>query len=798
MKKIFTFLATALCALGAVAAEPVLSVDFSTATTDDFNAWTVVDVNEDNSTWVFSESATPSRVYYSWNRNNYGDDWFISPAITIPAKGTYALNYEFKGSSYKEAFEVWTGNSATVEGMTTKHAEHIDVIDEDNSNMVLVEAEPGTLHVAFHCVSNPFCYRLYLKSVKLVEASNPVDLCVSEIVSPVSEYGLGNEAVKVKVSNIGHVAVDSYDVAYSIDGGEPVVEHVNVPIAVGESYEYTFAAKADLSQPRHNYKLKAWTEHADDLIPGNNAVEASVRHLAQAVVPYKTGFEPDEDISLMKFANLNNDDGEWSVNFSTGSGMGANFQRTGFGYLGYNYNSDNNADDWAFLEPIAMEAGYYVLKFWYSATENHTERMRVCYGNAPTPEAMIHELADYEAVTNSKYKEAIHIFELKEAGDVYVGFYCYSDKDENWLVIDDLSIDKVDADWFDIKVDNLSSPTSFMRAGSLTDIKFNLENLGVVDANVDVNVYLDGSLLKKASYAVRGREILPVVMENALDGISQGKHILKIEALSEGDDEQSNNVVEKEIIVLEKAVALWDFEDGKLPSDLTLRKGNSAVNHPDCGDEFNEDGFGIFKLQNPILGKYALAVNTWFTEVRYADTWVVLPQMTVSGNDAYFVWNANSYNDKFPESYEVKVSTGEDKWTVYSTIYNVVNESASPQTHGVSLAEYKDKNIYVAINIRTSNGEALVLDNLGVYGDIRLASSGISGMEVASECKFAVEGDELKVYGAEVESINVYGLDGALLVSVQGDSADISALASGLYVARAMTSEGVVSAKFVK
>ncbi len=129
MKKSFTFLMAAICAFGAVAAEPVLSVDFSAATADDFNAWTVVDVNEDNSTWVFSESATPSRVYYSWNRNNNGDDWFISPAITIPAKGTYALNYEFKGSSYKEAFEVWTGNSATVEGMTTKHAEHIDVID---------------------------------------------------------------------------------------------------------------------------------------------------------------------------------------------------------------------------------------------------------------------------------------------------------------------------------------------------------------------------------------------------------------------------------------------------------------------------------------------------------------------------------------------------------------------------------------------------------------------------------------------------------------------------------------------
>lgn len=114
------------------------------------------------------------------------------------------------------------------------------------------------------------------------------------------------------------------------------------------------------------------------------------------------------------------------------------------------------------------------------------------------------------------------------------------------------------------------------------------------------------------------------------------------------------------------------------------------------------------------------------------------------------------------------------------------------------MGKYKDQNIYIGVNVKSAAGEALLLDNLGVYGDIRLASSGIDNISDASDCRIAVDGDVLKVYGAESESISVYGLDGALLVSVAGDCADISGLASGLYVARIMTSNGTVALKFVK
>ncbi len=794
MKKFFALLASALCTVGALAAESVFSVDFSTATADDFAAWTVADVNDDNSTWVFSEKATPSRVYYSYNTTNNGDDWLISPSITIPNKGVYALIYEFKGSSYSEAFEAWVGNSASVSGMTTKLAEHPDVRDANQSNVLFFEAEPGSVHIVFHCISNANKYRLYINSVRLVEAVNPVDLCVSEIVSPATGEGLGNESVTVKVSNRGFIDVDSYDVAYSVNGGDAVVEHVTKPLAMGETCEYTFTAKADLSMGHYTHTIKAWTEHAEDLNPSNNSVEVKVKHIAPAGVPYRMGFEVDDDVSGMTFLNLNKDDAEWHI---ATDDFFVHFSRTGSRCLGYSYSRENSGDDWAFLEPISMEAGYYVLKFWYSATENHKERMKVFYGNAPTPEAMTNLIAEYNPIENEKYAEAINIFEIKDSGKVYIGFYCFSDADENWLVIDDLSIDKVDADWFDIIVGDLTSPRAYFRDGSSDDVSFTIQNIGIHNADVKVCAYIDGKEAHAKTYTVKGQQTLPVVLSGALRGLSEGTHTIKVEALCDGV-ELSNNVIEREFTVLGAAVRLWDFEGGTLPSDLTFRKEDSAVNHPSSGAEFNEDGFGIFQISNTILGSHALAVNTWFTESVSADRWVVLPQMTVTGDNAHFVWNSNSINSDYREKYVVAVSPTTDMWSQYYTEYTVNSEDIYVQTHGISLGKYKDKDIYIAINVKTTDGEALLLDNLGVYGDIRAASSGIAAVDAAGECKLVIDGNILKVYGAEAKSIEIYGLDGVLLVGVQGEFADISALSSGMYVARVVTADGVVAAKFVK
>lgn len=72
----------------------------------------------------------------------------------------------------------------------------------------------------------------------------------------------------------------------------------------------------------------------------------------------------------------------------------------------------------------------------------------------------------------------------------------------------------------------------------------------------------------------------------------------------------------------------------------------------------------------------------------------------------------------------MKVSDGSgdpaDYW--YTTEAEVKGESITPKTRGISLSKYKGKDIYIGFNLLSATGEALCLDNIGVYGDAQYSA----------------------------------------------------------------------------
>lgn len=786
MKRFLTLFSSAALAATAVGAETLFTADFASADETAFGEWTVIDGNGDGSTWKFDLNAEPSRVFYSYNSTNAGDDWLISPAITIPADGTYVLNYEFKGSSYGEAFEVYAGDGASPERMTTLLDSHSGVPDAVSGNLAFIDAKAGDMHIGFHATTPADKYRLYIISATLLRADNPVDLAVTSITAPVSGSGLGMEDVTVTVENKGRVDVEGFDIAYVLNGGEPVVERFSDKLAAGTSAEYTFTQKADLSRGHFNHTLQAYTLCDDDINPANDSASTAVYHVAPATVPYSTGFEPDEDLNGMTFLNLNNDSGDWGLNVD---GWFSKFSRTGAGSLCYNYDKENDADDWAFIEPIRMEAGHYAVKYWYSATDDHKEKLRVCYGYAPTPEAMTNVIAEYNPIDNPQYLEAIHIIDLKDGGDVYFGFYAFSDKDENWLCIDDFSVSKVDADNFDVALSSLASPMSYLTAATPRDLTFNVFNAGIVDADVTFNVTADGVQTASFTETVEAQKLLTISKAEMFNGLTEGKHSVSVEAVCQGDNDASNNVLSLDVVVLPEAKLMWDFEDGQLPDGLTFRVEDTATNHPSAGDEFNEDGIGLFSIaDHNLLGSNVLAVNTWFTDATRADRWIVLPQQHVNGDFAHFALTAMSFNPYVGEdNFDLCVSTGDDVYYNYSQKLEEKRIGATPCNYGIDLSEYKGEDIYVAIHVKSKDSEAIIFDNIGLYGDIA-ATSGIEGVSEESGAIKIADG----VISGNGE-INVYDMAGTLVATGVG-RVDTAAFGAGAYIAK---SAGSV-VKFVK
>ena len=790
-KKITGLLLCLLTALPSLA-QVVYSTSFETE--DDFNAWKVYDVNQDEKTWRFSADADP-RVYCEYNGAMDANDWLISPAITTETDAVLMVSYTFKGSYYGENMAVYYGQGDAVENMTTEGASYTNVNGDLQGGYFLLNAKGGeSFNLGFKCFSLADKWRLSLASVEVKVANNPVDLKVDELISPQTGKDLGQETVKIRVSNQGFADAENYTLGYRIDDGEPVVENVKKVLAPGEWMEYEFSTPADLSIPRHLYNIKAFAHIDDDIDINNDTLVVDVRHKAPATVPYATSFEPTEDLSELTFLNLNNDEGTWSAYMSSGW---FSMSRTGYGCLAYNYDKNNNGDDWAFLEPINVEEGYHALKFWYSATSGHPEKFAVYWGTEPTVEAMTNKIVEYNPALNDAYEESINIVNFDKAQTVYIGFHAFSDKDENWLTIDDLTLEKASSNSVDLTITDVVNPTDYMRYETDNDLKVEVRNIGIIDAEATVNVSLDDKSIKTADYTINAQEVKTISFEGLLAGLDEGKHNLKIELVCATDENPDNNVFAKELVVLGTPVRYYDFESGELPSDLTYEVKDGGTLNPSAGEEFNEYGWGIFNLQeHAILGSHVLAGATWLDNTDKADRWVYFPRVKVTGENAYFVWNANSFNPLYLEDYSIMVCDDPySEWGVwFSTATTIYQESIYTKTRGIDMGKYVGKEVDVAIRLISKNCEALILDNIGFYGDI--STDVTSGIDRVQGQTF-VAGDNMVGTGNANDTITLYDASGRMVGMGQGN-ADVSQLQPGVYMATVKTATGSRTVKFVK
>lgn len=784
MNKKLLLIAALAATVAAADAQTVYQTDFSTS--EEFAKWQVVDANNDEATWKFDSEGTPSKVYYPYSATNDADDWLISPAITADKDATLAISFTTQGTSYGESMDVWTGKEATVEAMATKQGSYDKIPLALTPGFFLVEVKKGEpLHVGFHCTSAKDHWKFYMVKFEAKVADNPVDLSVTKLNSPATANGLTNaETVSITIENKGTATAKNVKAAYAIDGGKAVEEAVNQDIEPGKSLEYTFSTKADLSTPRHNYAVKAYTISDDDVFNGNDSILATVRHQAPVTPPYSTGFEKDkEDLSDYKFYNLNNDDGDWSLY----SDPWMPLQRTGNFCLGYNYNSDNAADDWAVLSPISVEAGTYVLRFWLSSTDDtHREKLGVYWGTGDTPTDMVNEVYVNDSIVQPAYQEVVSFLTFDKAQTIYLGFHAFSDKDQNWIVLDDLSFYKADNDAVDLVADAMPKPYDYVRTPNNKDVEFAIRSVGIKDTKADVKIFVDDKeTFTQNDIEVKAQENKTITATGALEGLAEGRHTLKAVVTSDDDKTNDNDTIAREIVVLGQPTLLYDMEDGKLPAALNFATLDEGTVNPDAGSEFNEQGWGIISIDtHPTLGNYVLAGTSWLDNTAKADRWAILPTVHVGEEGgAYFVWDAASGNPGFLETYNVCVSDGStnpaDYW--YTSEAKISNESVNSKTRGISLDDYAGKDVAIAFNLKTEIGDFLSLDNIGVYGSA--TTTGINATPGDAEADQTITLVGKTIYAPGASLITLTDLSGRTVLKADGQAADASSLKPGIYVA---------------
>lgn len=410
--------------------------------------------------------------------------------------------------------------------------------------------------------------------------------------------------------------------------------------------------------------------------------------------------------------------------------------------------------------------------------------------------------------TSTRHFGPASVFHIEQDGIYYIGFHSFSDPDENIICIDDLSIEEIPSTLTDLTVGNVLSPANgYVRPLQTQDVIFTVVNNSIVDVeNTSVEIAIDGTTVNQFTIdKMLAQETKTFDYNSGLADLAEGDHKITITVKNDNDQVVENNVYEADFKVLKEASVMYDFENGgKLPEDLIVKAEDGATVHEGIADIFpnNEAWAPVEIYESETYGSWLLGAGSWFTDDTQADRWCIFPKMKVNSENADMVWTANSgdMGKKYPETYEIRVSTTDTETGSFSEIATITNENYAdmPSTRGVDLGAYNGQEIYVAFRLITRDGYMLTIDNVGFYGDIEKA--GQSGVEnISDNAAITVDNNWVRCTAEKVESISVYDASGRIVAQNSNSSSlSIDNLSNGVYIVRAIADGKTLQRKFIK
>ena len=157
--------------------------------------------------------------------------------------------------------------------------------------------------------------------------------------------------------------------------------------------------------------------------------------------------------------DANNDSNTWGVGSTAqftqgGTIVTVNLARSAPNAMVYFVNSNGNdfGDDWFFLPAIRFQAGSrYRLAFWYRGQRSaFVEKLEVKYGTSTLPADQTNLLYSNTAISSPTYAQAnnasapvVADITPTTTGLKYIGFHAFSDPDQLFLAVDDITVSGV-------------------------------------------------------------------------------------------------------------------------------------------------------------------------------------------------------------------------------------------------------------------------------------------------------------------------------------------------------------------
>ncbi len=482
------------------------------------------------------------------------DSWLITPQVSV-SEGDF-LNFMISWNSSFNAtatvpdtartqFEVLvsTTDTTTTSFTDTLYAVvPVGLCNWHSMSLNLAKYAGKQIYIAFHDHGNtpasPYTNNsLYIDDVK-VSASNPSDLTVESLVSPVDGY-YDKQDMTITVKNFGK-EVSSFNVGYSVDGGEAVTETVNQPLGTDGSLTYTFKDSVKLSRTKHT--ILTWATAESDLLHSNDTLTSTVTIDPTMPFPYEMAENRNDSMwtSTYKSKVLSVIYG-WSYSETQGA----------WGYLEAAGKNSRLRSNW-----VEMPGGMAQLKFKYMSLVDATVNVA-----AITPQGETAGTFTANLSTAGDYAEASIPMDI--AAGVYRFEIGLASGYEGQFVLKNIALRSVEAN--DIAVKEIVEPGITAVTGTTLNFSAEIENAGsAVQKNIPVKLVYDGETVATETIdsTLEAGKKIAYTFKYTCEAKS-GKHNVAVIAALNGDTNAANDTVSSSVYVYEPMAYPFaeNFED---------------------------------------------------------------------------------------------------------------------------------------------------------------------------------------------------------------------------------------------
>ncbi len=347
--------------------------DFSDASQTD--CWTIIDANNDGSTFSFDDDGTVSYAFYNYSSDNAANDWLLSPVFTFDGTQYASFQYRTRNSAYAERFQVYAiGTTDTVvlsSAIDVTNAEfQTKIIDLSNLN--------GAYKIAFHCISDADMFRLDITDFNLnvIPEGGMLEASATSIDFGNTIAGLRVDAAPVFVSAVGLSSAIAVSTAapYEVSAdNNTFATTATIPAAGGTLYvRYNPTAAGSHND---NVTLTSGSKTVSIAVSGS-AIDCS----APVTLPFTEDFEEEEFTQC--WANLDRDQDGFAWTRVLGDDY-ASYTHGGQGMCISNSYVNNygalTPDNWMITPTITIPAQGATLR-WFDApldAENYAEHYQV-------------------------------------------------------------------------------------------------------------------------------------------------------------------------------------------------------------------------------------------------------------------------------------------------------------------------------------------------------------------------------------------------------------------------------------